>query len=222
MRHIAVLLVLLAAGCHSKSSHGVPDAASSARPKIVHPRVLVTGEMPLDLKASKLRLTTIKDHVTPVAATMTMRDGAVSLDGPSPHARLLVDLDSFDSTIPIRNERVRNIFFETSAIGWDTADLTFDVPKELVDRLRKERKLTQAKLEGTLKVHGSSSKLPVTVDAGWDGAKLWVKSAGPVDVKVSNLGLTENLHRLNVICMHDSIDDVVKVDVDLVFTPSSK
>jgi hypothetical protein len=220
---IAAVVLVFAASCHSSTSSGVPDAAASAgRPKIVHPRVTAAGEVPLDLTQSKLALTIIKDHVTPVTATLRMRDGSISVDGASPSARLSVDLDSFDSSIAIRNERVRNIFFETSAIGWESADLSFDLPKELVERFRNDKKLTHVKLEGGLKVHGHSSKLPVTFDAGYgDGGRIWVKSSAPVEVKVSDLELTDNLHRLNAICMHDSIDDIVKVDVSLVFAPSS-
>lgn len=220
---IAVLWIAALAGCRSSSSSGVADAAASAgRPKIVRPRVAASDETPLDLAQSKLALTIVKDHVTPVAATLAFRDGAVSLEGASPSARLSVDLDSFSSDIAIRNERVRNIFFETSAIGWETAELVFSLTKELVDRLRRDKKLTGVPLEGALKVHGHSSKLPVTVDAGYgDTGRIWVKSSTPVQVKVADLDLTDNLHRLNAICMHDSIDDVVKVDVSIVFSPSA-
>lgn len=212
-----LLFALALAGCHGSSSSSV-DAAASARPKIVRPRVVASSEMPLDLAASKLHLVMLKDRVTPVDATMGFRDGALGKTG----ARLSVDLDTFDSQIAIRNERVRNIFFETSAIGWESADVTFDLPPDLFARLETEKKLAGVALEGTLRVHGGTSKLSVIVDAGWDGPKIWVKSTGPVSVKVSDLGLVDNLHRLNAICMHDSIDDVVKVDVSLVFTPASQ
>ncbi len=225
MRRACITVVLLAvmAGCQSSSSSAVADGAASAgRPKIVRPRVAAVGELPVDIGQSKLALTMVKDHVTPVSATLAFRDGAVSLDGASPTARLSVDLDSFSSDIAIRNERVRNIFFETSAIGWESAELVFSLTKELVDRLRKDKKVTGVALEGDLKVHGHSSKLPVTIDAGYgDSGRIWVKSSTPVQVKVSDLDLVDNLRRLNAICMHDSIDDVVKVDVSIVFSSSA-
>ena len=216
-----LFLVVLCSSCRSSSSSsdGAVDGAADARPKIVRPRVIGSGELPLDIAQSKLHLVIVKDHVTPVPATLSMRDGALALDAAQPKAHLSVDLDTFDSEIAIRNERVRNILFETSAIGWESAELAFELPPDLVAKLRSDKKISGAKLEGSLKVHGTTSKLPVTVDAGYDGAKVWVKSAGPVEVKVSDLGLTDNLHRLNAICMHDGIDDVVKVDVSLVFQP---
>jgi hypothetical protein len=219
MRTFGIALLIAFAGCHSSSSSsdGAADAAAAAKPKIVRPRVVGSGEMPLDLGLSKLKLTIVKDHVTPVGATLSMRDGALALETPTPNVHLAVDLDTFDSEIAIRNERVRNIFFETSAIGWETAELKVDLPQELVDRVKKEKKVAGVKLDGQLKVHGATSKLPLTVDATYDGARATVKSTSPVEVKVSDLGLTDNLHRLNAICMHDGIDDIVKVDVSLVF-----
>lgn len=215
-----LLFVALCSSCHSSSSTMDAGPSASARPKIVRPRVVSEGEMPLELAASKLKLVIVKDHVTPVSTTLSMRDSGLTLAG-TPKARLSVDLDTFDSEIAIRNERVRNILFETSAIGWETAELAFDLPGDVIATLQKDKKVSGAKLEGQLKVHGATSKLPITVDAGYDGPKVWVKSASPVEVKVSDLGLTDNLHRLNAICMHDGIDDIVKVDVSLVFTPGS-
>ncbi len=215
--YVLGLVLSLAPGCRSSSSAGV-DAGAPTKPKIVRPRVQAPGELPLDIAHSKLSLTMIKDRVSPVNATLTMRDGALSLDGPSPSARLSVDLDTFDSDIAIRNERVRNLFFETSAIGWESADLSFALPADVVAQLRKDKKLAHVPLDGTLKVHGVTSKLPVTVDAGDEGRKIWVKSVSPVVVKISDLGLSDNLRRLNAICMHDSIDDDVKVDVSLEFS----
>ncbi len=213
---LLLFMVLSGASCRSSSSAGGVDAGS--KPKIVRPRVTAPNEVPLDIVKSKLTLTMVKDRVSPVNATLTMRDGALALDGAT--ARLSVDLDTFDSDIAIRNERVRNLFFETSAIGWESADLSFALPSEVVAKLRADKRVSHVPLEGTLKVHGGTSKLPVIVDAGDEGGKIWVKSSSPIVVKISDLGLGDNLRRLNAICMHDSIDDIVKVDVSLEFSRS--
>jgi hypothetical protein len=151
--------------------------------------------------------------------TLSLRDGAVSLDATPPSARLSIDLDSFDSGIPLRNERVRNIFFETSAIGWESAELGIpSIPGDVVTALRTKRLASHATLGATLRVHGHASPVTLTVDAGYaDDGRLWVKTTSPAQVKISELGLTDNLHRLSAICMHDSIDDVVTVTVDLQF-----
>ena len=58
----------------------------------------------------------------------------------------------------------------------------------------------------------------MVVDAsyGSDGA-LTIKTSAPFDLKISDLGLADNLRRLSALCMHDSIDDIVKVEVSLRF-----
>lgn len=210
----------VALACGRSGSGDGADAGSAARPRIVRPRPPpAPGEIPADLVASKLSLTIIKDKDTkaPVLATLSLRDGAVSLEGSK--ARVSIDLDSFDSGIPVRNERVRGIFFETSGVGWESAEI--DVPKlpdAAVASLRAKQPVSNLKLEVDLKVHGKWTKLPMVVDADYtDKGALRVKSAEPIEVKISDLGLGLNVRRLSALCMHDSIDDVVKIDAVLEF-----
>ena len=141
------------------------------------------------------------------------------LDGTPPSARLSVNLDSFDSSIPLRNERVRGIFFETWAIGWETADVTLpSIPADVVQTLRVDKLVSHVTLDATLKVHGRTAPLSPLVNAGYtDDGRIWVKTAAPAQVKISDLGLTSNLHRLSAICMHDSIDNIVNVTASFEF-----
>jgi hypothetical protein len=220
LRIALCVLCLSTSACTScRSSSSRSDAAPEAAAKAVRPRVTVPGETPLDVARSKLSLVVVKDRVSPVAATLSLRDGAIALDASPPTARLSIDLDTFDSGIGIRNERVRNIFFETSAIGWESGELVVPLPKESIDQLRKDHQV-HADLAGSLKIHGQTAKVAMTVDAGYapDG-RLWVKSSPPVSLKISDFGLTDNLRRLSAICMHDSIDDMVTVDASLEFSP---
>ena len=179
------------------------------------------GETPLDLDKSKLSLAMVKDNdpETPVTATVRMRDGAVSMGAGT--ARLTLDLDSFESNIHVRNERVRGIFFESATSGWDTAELSIArLPDDVLSAIRDKRRVSHAKMDGSVKLHGATIKLPLVIDAGLlETGALWVKSSQPVAVKVSDFGLSENLKKLATTCKHDSIDDVVKVDVSLEFMP---
>jgi len=196
----------------------VVDAGAAPVKKALGP--IAPGETRVDVEKSKLSLSIIKDRDTksPVTATMGVRDGAIALGAGT--ARLSVDLDTFDSSIPLRNERVRGVFFETSGIGWDTAELTIaKLPDDVIAAVRDKKKVTGAKLDADLKIHGKTAKVALVVDAFSMGGTLMVKSAQPVEVKVSDFGLTDNLKRLSSLCMHDSIDDVVKVDVSLEFPP---
>ncbi|MBI2393810.1 MAG: YceI family protein [Deltaproteobacteria bacterium] len=221
---LALLAVLPACRNSAKANPG-DDAAVA---KVVHPpRVARPGETLADIEKSKVSLAIIKDRdeANPVTATMMLRDGAVAIDGPNGStARLSIDVMTFDTTIPIRNERVKKFFFETSGIGWDTIELVIPkIPDEVVKSLKDTRAVTKAKVTADVKLHGKSKQLELTVDAGYrpDGS-LWVKSSGPFQAKASDFGLTDNLQRLSSICMHDSIDDGVKVDVALEFPAAAK
>lgn len=224
MRRCPIGLVLLVAAitstvaCHKGDGSAGGDAGKgAAAAKMV--RTAAAGEQLVDVDKSKLVLAMVKDRdvANPVKANVMLRDGAISLGAGT--ARMTIDLGTFDSQIPVRNERVRNFFFEVTATGWDTAALTIPkLPDAALAALRDHKGVTRVVVEGDLKLHGKTARVSMTLDAGYGSAgELWVRSTTPVEVKVSDFGLTDNLRRLSSICMHDSIDDVVKVDVALEF-----
>jgi hypothetical protein len=219
---IVLFAALIATGCGKKPTEVAPPDAG-APPKAAKLRVVAPGDAPADLKQSYVQLSIIKDKdvKNPVVGRMLLDDGAVALSSPTPSAHLLVDIDTLDTGVPIRNERVRNIFFETSNVGWDTVDVTIPVlPAAVVTALQGQRHVEQAKLDATLKVHGRKVMTVLTVDASYsDDGRLTVKTSTPAQVKISDFGLGDNLRRLSSICMHDSIDDVVNVEVLLQFIP---
>jgi hypothetical protein len=224
MRRCPIGLALLiaaitsTAACHKGDGSAGGDAGKDAvAAKAV--RTAAAGEQLVDVEKSKLVFAMVKDRdvANPVKANVMLRDGALSLAAGS--ARMTIDLTTFDSQIPVRNERVRNFFFEVSATGWDTAELTIPkLPEAALALLRDHKPVMRAAVEGDLKLHGKTAHVTMTLDAGYGNAgELWVRSTTPVEVKVSDFGLTDNLKRLSSICMHDSIDDIVKIDVELQF-----
>jgi hypothetical protein len=221
------LWLALALGCsrgRPPPDGGAPDAGHPAAASLPAPPPRPParpGELLVDLEESRATVSVVKDRDTlhPVVSTVALRDGRIELDGPSPSARLVVDLLSYDSRIPLRNERLKKVFFETQIAGYDTLELTVPrLPAAVIASLRKDRKVVGVALEGQVGVHGGTSKLAMTLDAAYekDGA-LVVKTSAPIEIKVSDLGLGDNLRRLSALCMHDSIDDVVKVEATLRF-----
>ena len=215
---VALGLAMLAVGCTKPNAEGTADAGRPADVAVHVRPAPAPGELPVDVQRSKITLAIIKDRdaKSPVIATLLLRDGAVRL-GPGT-ARLTLDLDTFDSGIPLRNERVRGIVFETSGVGWDTAELTVEkIPDDALAALR-EKKLFRTKLDATLKLHGHTAKLVLPVEASFaSGGELWVKTSEPLVLKTSDFDLIANVKRLSQICMHDSVDDAVSVEVSLTF-----
>ncbi len=217
----ALLLAFLALlpACRGKADKDALDAGRPAKPppRIVAARTPAAGELLADLHSSKVSVSMVKDRMVklPVTATMLLRDGRVILDGPSPSARLSIDLTTFDSSVPLRNERVKQHFFETNNRNWETVELSIPaLPPAALATLRETRRARQVKLEGELSLHGVKKKIDLVVDAAYgpDGT-LTVTSAAPFEVNVADYGLVDNLRRLSLLCKHDSIDEIVKVEV---------
>jgi hypothetical protein len=222
---VVFALSLLQAACHGKGERGTPDAGrtTSAPQRVVAARIPQAGELLADLSTSKISASMIKDRnvAVPVTATMLLRDGRVTLDGPQPSARLSIDMTTFDSALPLRNERVKQFFFETNNRNYETVELSIPVlPPEALRSLREARKALHVKLDGELTFHGAKKKIELVVDASYDASgTLVVKSAGPIDVNVSDYGLLDNLRRLSLLCKHESIDEIVKAEVTIEFPP---
>jgi hypothetical protein len=220
---VVVLAAALATGCSKKSAEGTKPVAGAPHSKGAKVRVVSPGDAPADLAQSRVQVSVIKDkdNKSPVVGRMKLADGAVAFSSASPSARLSIDIDSFDSDVPIRNERVRNIFFETSGVGWDTIEVTVPaIPPAVMKALHDARHVDQVKLDATLQVHGRKVPAALTVDASYsEDGRLTVKTSVPAQVKISDLALGDNLRRLSAICMHDSIDDVVLVDAVVQFAP---
>jgi polyisoprenoid-binding protein YceI len=221
----ATLLVLfawtcLAAACGKKERPAAAQDADPVSPKKPRPAAS-PGESPVDLVESKISLAVVKDHNAngPVVVTVLLRDGAISFGAGT--ARLSIDLDSIDSGVPLRNERLRGVLLETGGPGWDTAELRItSIPESALVALREKRGVGGVKIDGELALHGVTAKVPFIANVSFGtGGVLLVKSAAPVELKISDYGLGENLKKLITLCKHESIDDVVKVDFSLEFTP---
>lgn len=220
---IVLFAALFSVGCGKSSTAVTTPEAGTTPPKAAKARVVAPGDAPADLKQSYVQLSVIKDKDTknPVVGRMLLDDGAIALSAPTPSAHLVIDIDTIDTGVPIRNERVRNIFFETSNVGWDTIDVSIPaIPAAAVTTLHAQRHVEATKLDASLKVHGRTVLTVLTVDASYsDDGRLTVKTSTPAQVKISDFGLGDNLRRLSSICMHDSIDDIVNVEVSLQFIP---
>lgn len=221
---VLAILVVSGSACRGRDSNGaaakpVADAAPP-KPKLV--RVAAAGEWLADVEKSKLSLAMVRDHdmASPVLATMVLHDGRLNLDANgAPAVRLSFDLNTFDSGIPMRNERVEKFFFESTVAGWGIAELVVaKLPEAALTALREKRRATHVPVDGELSLHGQKAAVHATVDAFYGPTgTLTVSSAGPFEVKVSDFKMTDNLKRLSSICLHESIEDIVKGELVVEF-----
>jgi polyisoprenoid-binding protein YceI len=134
-------------------------------------------------------------------------------------AELRIDLSSVNTNIPIRDERMRKMLFETDR--FPDAVLSTQVPMAELAKL-KAGELKPLTLEGALGIRGISAPISSRVDVIKlaDGS-LQVVSRGPVLVSASDLKLLEGVEKLREIAGLPSIGQNVAVSFQLNFRPAA-
>ncbi len=132
-----------------------------------------------------------------VAGELTFAD-PLTLEGVD--GELSVDLMTWNSQLELRDQRIRDTFFEVV----QTPQATFE------PALFKE-----GSLEGQLTLHGVSKPVSVPVEVLKSEGGVAVRSTEPWVVKISDYGMQSQLDALITLCEHESIADEVKLMVDV-------
>ena len=140
--------------------------------------------------------------------------GGISDDG---DAQVVIDLDSVETLIPIRNERLRKLLFDT--LRFPAATISANVPEGLASLAAGESR--DVDLEVSVDLHGIiapvMAKAQVTRLA--DGS-LRVALNEPLLIQASDFGLEDGIGALREVAGLASISTAVPVTATLVFTPS--
>ncbi|MCP5464439.1 MAG: hypothetical protein H7A33_05375 [Deltaproteobacteria bacterium] len=174
----------------------------------------------LKIDASMLMAKTIKNGDTPVSGSLNFSKGNVVWMGEQfKEASAHLSLASWNSSLALRDQRVRDIFFGVSQFGDDQLEISF-FPKGKIN-------LTELQGDEAKLVHGDVAirfrgkldlKRPaaVFVSKNQEG-NLVVEIKDPVTVSISKLGLSQPLDKLIEICAHKSVDDQVEITGRLEF-----
>lgn len=171
----------------------------------------------LDPGESTLHFVSIKKGAVGEVHAFRKLEGSVSGLGA---AVVQVNLDSVDTGVEIRDERMRKMLFETER--YPLATLTAKVDANMLKALKPgERRLLPLKF--SLKLHGvvRSFEAPVIVTGLADGA-LAVHSRRPVIVNAADFGLEQGVEALRKVVELPSIAKAVPVTFDLVFRPVAR
>ena len=139
--------------------------------------------------------------------------GSVSDDGA---VRLVIDLDSVETLIPIRNQRMRELLFET--VRFPSATLEASVPAALTQLEAGERLITR--VDAALELHGSTRDyaVDVLVSRGADNS-LEVSLREPLILRAADFGLEAGVGILQEVAGLKSISTAVPVSAQLIFIP---
>lgn len=130
-------------------------------------------------------------------------------------AELTIDLASVETNIPIRNERMQKMLFETAKFA--KASISADVDAAKLKALRPGQSMSVA-ADVTLEIHGQQqtekADLQVT---GLAGSQLQITTNAPIIVNAGNYKLLEGIEKLREVAGLDSISPIVPVTATLVF-----
>ena len=166
----------------------------------------------------------LADLNSPVTAALTKANAAAEVhtfgivDGDikdNGNFAISIDLDSVDTGIPIRDERMRSMLFDTEE--YPTATLVGIVDLAAVESLSVGESSDMA-LEGQLMVHGT--RLSVTLDLNvsrLSASRVLVTSRKPVIVNAGQVGLAAGVEKLREVAGLPSISPAVPVTFNLFF-----
>lgn len=139
--------------------------------------------------------------------------GSISDDG---QAVLTIDLASVETSIPIRNQRMQTMLFETAKFAEATISTKVDVAK--LESLRPGQTMS---VESAMKlqIHGEekTETVPLQVTA-LEGGKLMVATGAPIIVSAVEFKFLEGIDKLRQVAGLKSISPIVPVTATLVFT----
>ncbi|WOJ92546.1 YceI family protein [Congregibacter variabilis] len=131
-------------------------------------------------------------------------------------AQVALDLDSVETLVPIRNQRMRELLFET--VRFPAAMLRAEVPPSLTKLPVGETRDTSIEVEVDLHGTTQSYLAEVLVTRLNDGG-LQVVISEPIVVKAADFGLDGGIEILREVAGLKSISTAVPVSGQLVFTP---
>lgn len=172
----------------------------------------VSADWILDSAASEISFLTVKKRTVPELNSFGGLQGVVNTKG---NASISIPLDKVDTRIPVRDERMRNLLFETGKFS--EATIHAQVNADKLQALEPgETALFETRITLTLRdvKHEENARLQVTA---LNGGRILVSTMEPVVINASNYQLLDGIERLREVAGLDAISPVVPVTVKLVF-----
>ena len=166
----------------------------------------------LDSTQSTINFVSIKNNSVAETHSFASLSGVMGTDG---NVQLTIELDSVDTLIEVRNERMRELLFET--VKFPAAQVTAQVdPALLAEAAGGETIVTDLPI--TLSLHGQEKAQTISVVAvGENDGRLRVLTTHPVLINAADFGLDAGVAALQEIAGLQSISNAVPVSLQLLF-----
>lgn len=166
----------------------------------------------LDDTESAVNFVSIKNNSVGEVHTFTSLVGFIGAAG---NVQLTISLDSVETLIDVRNERMREMLFET--VKFPVAQITAQVDTALLAEVAGGNTVT-TDLPVTLTLHGQEKALTISVViVGEDDGSLRVLSTRPVVINAADFGLDGGVTVLQEIVGLQAISNAVPVTLQLLF-----
>jgi polyisoprenoid-binding protein YceI len=167
----------------------------------------------LDPTRSNVEFISIKaGHVAEVH-TFKEIQGTIAEDG---GVRIALMLDSVETLIPIRNERMREFLFETT--DYKEATLSAKLEPEILKTMQ-PGDIKSVNAEGNLSLHGATQPMTLSMRAARVSEDtVLVANIKPLIVNAEKFGLGSGIEKLREIAGLDSISHAVPVSFVITFS----
>jgi len=202
-------LPLLSFGCSSNTATKPPVTEVVPRdPDIMN---AVIGD-------SLLTMTAVKDGNIPVKGSLVLSQGRVQKTSAGDW-QLVVGFDpkSFNTGLPLRDQRVRDIFFQVATPSFDAIRFeSTDIADAVVQSVKGgvEQALT---VKGTLFFAGQQKEVSFQALLKLENGLISVTNQEPILISIAAWGLEPAKQALMLVCNHREIQDAVQVAFSVKF-----
>lgn len=188
------------------SSSSVPSSTSSSSSSIA------TAAWTLNTTDSYLNFATTKNTHNLEVHNFTAITGDISNTGV---ATLIIDLNTVNTGVALRDQRMRDLLFQTST--YPSATVTVALPTTLLSSLVIGQAAT-TDISASLNLHGVTGAITTKVAVQkLSSSRILVQNLAPVLVKAGDYSLTDGVEALRAAVGIASISVAVPVDFTLVF-----
>jgi hypothetical protein len=174
------------------------------------------AEWSLDPSRSHLAFVSIKAKDIGEVHSFQEMAGTIGEDG---QVTVSLMLDSVETLIPIRNERMREFLFETT--NYKDATLSAKVDPAIIAGM-KPGDIADVSAEGILSLHGEQQPMILSMQAAkLDNGTVMVASTKPLIVDAANFGMSDGVEKLREIAGLASISNAVPVSFVMTFVESA-
>ena len=187
----------------SRSSSSVATSTNSS---------VATAAWNLSTTDSSLNFVTTKNSHTVEVHNFTTFSGNISTSGV---ATLTIDLSSVNTGVTLRDQRMRDLLFQTST--YPTATVSVTLPSTLLGSLAVGQ-TAPTDITASLNLHGVTGTITTKVSVQrLSSSRIMVQSIAPILLKAGDYSLTDGVEALRAAVGIASISAAVPVDFALVF-----